>query len=82
MKSVRIRSYSGPHFPTFRLNTEKYQSECKKNADQNISEYGHFLRSVLVGDQKLLQTTLGFKKRNTNGSLTNLACNIKPIEEE
>ena len=24
VKSVRIRSYSGPHFPTFGLNTERY----------------------------------------------------------
>ena len=31
VKSVRIRSYSGPHFPAFGLNN---------------SEYGHFLRSV------------------------------------
>ena len=36
MKSVRIRSYSGPFFPIFRLNTERYsisgliQSECGK----------------------------------------------------
>ena len=36
MKSVRIRSYSGPYFPAFGLNTEKYsvylpiQSECGK----------------------------------------------------
>ena len=34
VKHVRIRSYSGPHFPAFGLNT-----------DQNNSEYGHFLRS-------------------------------------
>ena len=34
MKSVCIRSYSGPYFPAFGLNT-----------DQNNSEYGHFLRS-------------------------------------
>ena len=33
-KSVRIRSYSGPHFPAFALKTERYeislpiQSEC------------------------------------------------------
>ena len=32
VKSVRIRSYSGPHFPAFGL-----------NMDQNNSEYGHFL---------------------------------------
>ena len=36
MKSVLIRSYSGPHFPAFGLNAEKYgvclriQSECGK----------------------------------------------------
>ena len=36
MKSVRIQSYSGPHFPAFGLNTERYgvflciQSECGK----------------------------------------------------
>ena len=35
VKSVHIRSYSGPPFPAFGLNT-----------DQNNSEYGHFLRSV------------------------------------
>ena len=32
-----------PHFPAFGLNTEK----CGKNADQNNSEYGQFLRSEL-----------------------------------
>ena len=36
VKSVRIWSYSGPYFPTFGLNTERYsislriQSECGK----------------------------------------------------
>ena len=36
MKSVRIRSYSGPYFPAFGLNTKRYsvsvriQSECGK----------------------------------------------------
>ena len=36
VKSVRIRSYSGPYFPAFELNTERYgvslriQSECEK----------------------------------------------------
>ena len=41
IKSVRIRSDSGPHFPTFGLNTDR----MRENADQNISEYGHFLSS-------------------------------------
>ena len=36
VKSVHIRSFSGPYFPTFGLKTERYgvslriQSECKK----------------------------------------------------
>ena len=36
VKSVRIRSYSGPYLPTFELNSERYrvslciQSECRK----------------------------------------------------
>ena len=36
VKSVRIRSYSGPYFPAFGVNTERYgvslriQSECGK----------------------------------------------------
>ena len=35
VKSVRIMSYSGP-----------YSVRMRDNADQNNSEYGHFLRSV------------------------------------
>ena len=41
VKNVRIRSYSGPHFPAFGLNTEQ-------NTDQNNSEYGHVLHSLNV----------------------------------
>ena len=50
-------SASFQHFPTFGLNTERYyvslriQSKCgkiEKNADQNNSEYGHFLRSAAL----------------------------------
>ena len=47
VKSVRIRSYSGPHFShIFRIQSEC--GNCEKNEDQNNSEYGHFLRSVYV----------------------------------
>ena len=41
-----------PHFPVFGLNMERYGvfsqngGKCGKNADQDNSEYGHFLRSV------------------------------------
>ena len=52
MKSVRIRIYSGPHFPAFGLNTEKYSIispysvRMGENADQINSEYRHFSCSV------------------------------------
>ena len=57
VKSVHIRSYSGPHFLAFGLNTERYSIspysvQMRKNADQNNSKYGHFSRSVW--DTKIL----------------------------
>ena len=45
VKSVRIRSYSGPHFPAFGLNAPV---RMRENANQNNSKYGHFLRSDIV----------------------------------
>ena len=41
VKSVRIRSYSGQHFLAF----SQYSVRMQENANQNNSEYGHFLRS-------------------------------------
>ena len=46
-----ILSYSGPHFPSFRLNMEilhifPYSVQMRENAEQNNSEYGHLLRSA------------------------------------
>ena len=51
VKSVRIWSYSGPHFPAFGQNSERYKNlsvislNAGKYKDQNNSEYGHFSRS-------------------------------------
>ena len=51
VKNVRIRSYSGPHFPAFALNKgvilriSPNSVQMPENADQNNSEYGHILRS-------------------------------------
>ena len=45
VKCVLIRSYPGPHFPAFGLNISPYLVRMRENADQNNSEYGHFLRS-------------------------------------
>ena len=41
VKSVRIRSFSGPYFPVFSPNTE-----TKVNKDQKNSEYEHSSRSA------------------------------------
>ena len=43
VKSVHIRSYSGLHFSALRISP--YSVQMKENADQNNSEYMHFLRS-------------------------------------
>ena len=53
-KVSKYRVISGPYFPAFRLNTERYEvslrilSECGKmwgNVGQNNSEYGYLLGS-------------------------------------
>ena len=44
VKSAHIQSYQGLHFPAFGLNLI-YSVRMWENTDQNISEYGHFLRS-------------------------------------
>ena len=49
VKIVHIRSFSGPQFPAFGLNTERhspYSVQMRKNMDQNNSEKGQFSRSV------------------------------------
>ena len=51
MKSVHIQSYSGPYFPAFGLNTERYgaslciQSECGKIRSRKNSIFEHISRS-------------------------------------
>ena len=60
MKSVRIRSFSGPYFPAFALNTERYgifpcSIQIWENIDQKNSEYGHLYaaagtRTVVIMD--------------------------------
>ena len=51
VKSVSIRSFPGPYFPAFGLNTIcPYSVRMLENTDQKNSEYGHFLRSVGVED--------------------------------
>ena len=54
VKSVQIRSFSGPYFPAFGLNTERYslslhiQSECGKIRTTKNSIFGRFSRSDCI----------------------------------
>ena len=45
VKKVRIRSFPGPYFPAFGLNTERYSVWLRENMDQKNSKYGHLSRS-------------------------------------
>ena len=67
VKSVRIWSYSGPHFSCIFLHSFEYsvslciQSDSGKmweNVDQNNSEYGHFLQNDLDGVSESLMVVL------------------------
>ena len=59
VKSVRIRSYSGPHFPAFGLNSERYgvslriQSECGKMLTRITANTDTFNATHLPSEFKL-----------------------------
>ena len=50
VKNVRIRSFSGVHFPAFGLNTETYGVLMREKTVQKNSEYGYFSRSANIGN--------------------------------
>ena len=52
VKSVRIRSYSGPYFPAFGLITERYSVRMWENVEQNNSEYGHFTQGMSLNEMR------------------------------
>ena len=59
VKSVRFRSYSGPHFPTFGINTEscgEIRSECRKIRNRitpNTDTFHAVLRSEITSDNRM-----------------------------
>ena len=80
MKSVRIRSYSGPYFPTVGMNTQRYsvsfriQFECeKKRARITPNTYTFYaviisyFRFKIVSDH--LEIVLFFFQQNTSLNL-------------
>ena len=64
VKSVGIRSFSGPYIPAFRLNTDDilcitpYSGRIRENTDQKNSKYGHF---YAVNISKLYNSTYQFE---------------------
>ena len=63
VKSVQQRSFSGPYFPAFGLNRERYgvslciQSECGKIRTRKNSVFGHFSRGAWVLDDDIRSAT-------------------------
>ena len=49
LKIICIWRFSGPHFPAFELNTERFFVfiRMRENTDQKNSEYAHLLHSVI-----------------------------------
>ena len=65
-KATKYAVFSGPYFPEFRLNTERYgvslriQSECGKIQTRKNFVFGHFSRSV--SGRKLIKDDIMTKK--------------------
>ena len=62
---------SGPYFPAFGLNTERYEvslrilSECRKIRTRNNSVFGNFSRTAKIGWK---QFSVSFPSRNESGN--------------
>ena len=74
---VRIPSYSGPHFPAFGLNTERYsvsphiQSKCWKmrtrvnpntNTFYSLSDFFYYVYKALLCIKTFFETTLKIRE--------------------
>ena len=68
-KYVRIRSFSGPYFPAFELNT--YSIQLRENPDQRNFEYGQFSRSLFTDNIQNLYSRFVFKNRYYKKTLHN-----------
>ena len=61
VKSARNRSFSGPHFPAFGLNTESqilHSVQMRENVDQKNSEYRHVSPSVFGNTKEIFSFQL------------------------
>ena len=64
VKNVRIRSYSGPYFRAFGLNTERYsvsfriQSECGKIRTRTTSNMDTFWAVIVLIDISIIRLTV------------------------
>ena len=72
VKSVRIRSYSGPHFPVFGKNTERYsvslciQFECRKMRCRITPNTDNFYASGYITHRVTLTKSVGGATKDTN----------------
>ena len=79
IKSVRIRSYSGPYFSVFGLNTERHevslriQSECGKMRTRITPNTYTFHAACLIHVQRLMKFVLYFSVIQSMFTLEQLA---------
>ena len=52
-KSVRIWNYSGPHFPAFRLNTERYEVSPRTRITPNTDTFYTVMGTFVAVDVSL-----------------------------
>ena len=89
MKSVCIQSYSGPYFPAFGLDTEKYflsiciQSECGKirtTITPNTDTFFALMKAFIKGlEQEVLRLIYVAEKLQTRITASSSLCYIKKI---
>ena len=87
VKTVRIRSFSGPYFPAFGLNTEKYgvslrvQSECGKKQTRKTpnTETLHAVSNIEI---KKLMTVAKCDGTKNDSSLYFYAYCVKSVQNE
>ena len=88
VKSVRIRSYSGPHFPAFGLNTERYEvshriqlkfGKMVTRKTPNTDTF-HAFRSKDLQTQKMWSCVL--KAIWTILNIVNMLLNLKTNKDE
>ena len=72
VKSVHIRSFSGPYFPEFRLNTKRYWvrtlfTQCVFTIKAKLNEFQHIILVTCI-NKNLIKISISFLVLSLNGT--------------